>query len=484
MPHRPRHLSAATSLIPRPLRAVAILVGALALLAVASATALAAPQYRGAQIHSMWPSVSSAEMTQELNALQSAGVDVARVDVGWGPMEHIEGSKDPAYLAKLDALAAGASARGIKLIAIVAQTPPWASSGGAWNDAPSNPATYGSFVQFITARYSSELAAVEVWNEPEVNENLVAPNVPAAYVGLVKAAFAGARAADPNVPVLAGSMSYADVSFLRSLYADGMKGFYDGISFHPYADGAAPGDTSVTHSFLGGIEAMHAAQQSAGDSTPEWITEFGWPTGTSRGANSEQQQAEYTEQAFALLGKLPYVQGATIYELRDMKTDAANPEDNFGMLRQDFSQTPAYAALQRAMHAYTSLEQKEPFREGAPETGSGKSEPGSSSSGSQPSASGAQTPPPAAPAPPEGAPAPPQGTLAPPPQTPPAAPAPSGSPSPAGGSSPQSGVSGGSHHRHHRASAHIASNRHRRLRGHASTRLRGRVSSRRIHHRR
>lgn len=397
--HRP-HDSSAKAPLCKLLRATLATLVVLMLAAIGAASALGAPQYRGAQIHSMWQSVSAAEMTQELNALQSAGVNVARVDVGWAPMEYIEGRKDPTYLGKLDALAAGASARGIKLIAIIAQTPPWASPGGAWNDAPSDPASYGAFVQFITARYNSELAAVEVWNEPEVNENLVAADVPAAYVGLVKAAFAGARAADPNVPVLAGSMSYADIPFLQALYADGMKGYYDGISFHPYADGAAPGDTSVTHSFLGGIEALHAAQQAAGDGTPEWVTEFGWPTGTSRGANTEQQQAEYTEQAFTLLNGVPYVQGATVYELRDMATNPSDPEDNFGMLRQDFTPTPAYAALTRAMHNAAASpekqESKEPFREGAPETGSGKAEPGSGASSPEGSSSSSSSPSPLA----------------------------------------------------------------------------------------
>ncbi len=440
----------------------AILLSALALLGLASASAFAAPQYRGAQIHSLWPTVSSTEMTEELNALQSAGVNVARVDVGWATMETSQGHEDPTYLAKLDALAAGASARGIKLIATLWQTPSWASTGRAWNDAPSNPSTYGSFVQFITGRYGSELAAVEVWNEPEVSENLIASNLPAAYVGLVKAAFTGARVGDPTTPVLAGSMSYADVPFLQALYANGMKGYYDGISIHPYADGAAPANTSVTHSFLGGIKAMHAAQQAAGDNTSEWITEFGWPTGTSRGANTEQQQAEYTEQAFALLNNLSYVQGATVYELRDMNTDAANPEDNFGMLRQNFTATPAYAALQRAMHnTSASPEQTEPFREGAPETGSGKSEPGSGSTES--GASGTE-------APSSGTPAPESGT----PSSP--SPTPSGSTSSGGGSAGK-GSSGGSHHpsKHGHSIARSASVKHRKVAAHASRRTRRHV---------
>jgi hypothetical protein len=317
-------------------------------------------------------------MTQELNALQSAGVNVLRVDVGWATMEYAEGQYDPTYLAKLDALASGAQARGIKIIATLWQTPSWASSGGAWNDAPSNPADYGVFARFITSRYGSELAAVEAWNEPDVDNNLIASNLPAVYTQMVKSFYTGAKEGDPNVAVLAGSLSYADVPFLQALYANGIRGFYDGISVHPYADGAAPANTAVTHSFIGGIESLHAAQQAAGDDTPEWVTEFGWPTGTSQGANTEQQQAEYTEQAFALLDNLPYVEGATVYELRDMETNSSDPEDNFGMLRQNFAPTPGYAALKAAMQVRPGAAPPVPFQPGAPEAGSGTSEAGAS----------------------------------------------------------------------------------------------------------
>jgi exo-beta-1,3-glucanase (GH17 family) len=375
------------------IRLASVVLCALAILAVSAAAAVAGPEYRGAQVHSLWPSVSSAEMTQELNALQAAGVNVVRVDVGWATMETSKGEYDATYLAKLDALSAGAAARGIKLIATLWQTPQWASSGGAWNDAPSNPADFGAFAQFITSRYGSELAAVEVWNEPEINENLIAANLPATYVQMVKAVYAGAKLGDPNVPVLAGSLAYADIPFLQELYADGIKGYYDGISLHPYADGAAPANTAVTHSFLGGIESLHTAQQAAGDDTPEWVTEFGWPTGTSEGANTEQQQAEYTEQAFALLDSLPYVAGATVYQLRDMETNPSDPEDNFGMLRQNFAPRPAYAALKAAMHAASSSSGPEPFQAGTPETGSGKSEAGTTgSSGAGTSAAGPGVP--------------------------------------------------------------------------------------------
>jgi hypothetical protein len=310
-----------------------------------------APAYRGAQTHSLWYGVSSAEMTEELEALAASGANVMRVDVAWASLEAVKGQSDPGYLAKLDALAAGAQKRGIRLLLTLACTPRWASPGGAWNDAPSHAADYGDFARFITARYGAELAGVEAWNEPEINNNLLAADLPATYVQMVKAFYTGAKEGNADVPVLAGALSYADLPFLSALYRDGIGGYYDAISLHPYADGAAPEDRGVVHSFLGGIEALHRFQLANGDTTPEWVTEFGWPVGTSPGANTESQQAQYVEEAFGLLNALPYVQGATVYQLRDMGVDPSNPEDNFGLLHQDFSPRPAYAAFKAAMLA-------------------------------------------------------------------------------------------------------------------------------------
>ncbi len=358
-------------------------LAAVLLLAVGAPLALARPQYRGAQVHCLWSSVSAADMTQELNALQSAGANVLRVDVGWATLETAKGHYDPTYLAKLDALVSGAQARGIKVIATLWQTPSWASSGKAWNDPPTNPADYGAFARFITARYGANLAAVEAWNEPEINNNLISSNLPATYTQMVKAFYTGAKEGNAGVDVLAGSLAYADTAFLKALYADGIKGFYDGIAVHPYADGANPADTSVTRSFLGGIEQLHAAQLEAGDATPIWVTEFGWPTGTSNGANTEQQQAEYIEEAFGILDGLPYVKGASVYELRDMGTEASNPEDNFGLLRENFSPRPAYAAFAAAMQAAPGMipTTPAPFR-GTPEASPPELGAGSTSSGS------------------------------------------------------------------------------------------------------
>jgi hypothetical protein len=343
-------------------------VAALALIAVAAPAASASPTYRGVQVHSMWYTVSNQDMIHELDLVHQSGANVIRADVSWASLEYAKGQYDATYLAKLDSMVAAADARGIKVIVTLWETPCWASSApdsvkqscsGAWwnrgvNYYPPVRATdFGAAAGMITHRYSTKLAALEIWNEPQHAGNLTAPDVAAAYAELVRGTYAQAKAGDPNVDVLAGSLAYADVPFLQRLYANGIKGNYDGLSIHPYSDGRAPSDVGQAsyraQTFAGGISWFHDTEQANGDQAPIWVTEFGWTTCSVSGCSSEQQQADYTVQAFRLLDGVPYVKGATIYQLRDSSSNAANPEANFGLLHSDFSPRPAWAAFRSAM---------------------------------------------------------------------------------------------------------------------------------------
>jgi polysaccharide biosynthesis protein PslG len=303
-------------------------------------------------------------MTTELNLLQSAHANVMRVDIDWRTMEWSgRGIYDSTYLAQSDTLVSGAAQRGIKVLYTIATTPPWASSGGAWNDPPTNPSDYGNFAKFITGRYGTKLAGVEVWNEPEINNNLIAysgQTLAQTYTAMAKAFYQGAKAGNINVDVLVGALSYADTNFLGQLYADGIKGYYDGLSFHPYADQAPP-STCYTHSFICGIENMHNFQLNNGDNTPEWIDEFGdftcpaltgsCPAGSATGAVNQDTQASDTKSAYSLVQPLSYVKAAIIYQLRDMCTTESDPECNFGLVQSNFAQRPAYSAFAAAMAA-------------------------------------------------------------------------------------------------------------------------------------
>lgn len=342
---------------------------ALCLMLVAASSAQAGPTLRGVQVHSLWGDVSDANMDRELDLARGANANVIRVDVGWASLEdEAKGRWNSWYLPRLDRLVNGASARGMQVIATVWGTPCWASSAPAsvkqgcanpnwWGEGVQYPPTkasdFGDVTRFLTARYGTKLAGLEVWNEPNEGKRFLnAPDQAAAYATILKAGYAGAKSGNADVPVIAGALAKSDGNFLSRLFAAGIKGSYDGLSIHPYNEWRAPtvDGSDTLNSFASGIASVHAAQLAAGDNTPLWITEFGWTTATGTNWHVDAtQQADYTGQAFGVLASLDYVKAATVYELRDRSNDPADFESNFGMVTSDYGRKPAYEALKTAL---------------------------------------------------------------------------------------------------------------------------------------
>jgi hypothetical protein len=343
--------------LPAPARI--LLAAALMLLALgacAPRARAAAPPLAGVQLHALWSDRTPADVARELDLARGAGANVVRVDVGWASLEPAgKGQLSAWYVKRLDGFMDGASARGLKVIATVFGTPCWASTApesrrqgceGAWWDRdvsyypPADPADYGAIARWMTSRYGARLAALEVWNEPNLGGGRFwhSPRPAADYARLLRAAYPAAKAGDADVPVLAASLAGADRSFLSRLYAAGIRGSYDGLAIHPYGESRA------------GTRSIHAAQVAAGDRTPLWITEFGWTSCRGSGSCvSERRQADNTARAFGVFARMPYVRAATAYDLREDGTDPSEAEDNFGLVNQDFSPKPAYAAVRAVL---------------------------------------------------------------------------------------------------------------------------------------
>jgi hypothetical protein len=359
--HRSGHAHARTTLL-----ALALLVGLLA-----APVSRAATPFRGVNLHSLWPQRSADEMYRELDYARDTNGNVVRLDVGWATLETAgKGRLSDYYVQELDAFMGGLRARGMKVVVTLLQTPCWASSApetlkqgcaGAWWDRgvaqypPTDPRTYADIARWLVLRYGGTLAALEVWNEPNLGPRFWVSKSPARdYVGLLKAAYAGIKAACSDVPVLAGALAAADRDFLDDLYANGIRGSYDGISLHPYNERRDPTDLWqqqwIKYTFLPGIESIRESQLAHGDDKPLWVTEFGWTTtASSLWQVSMSEQADYLARAFRILDGLAYVRAAVAYELRDGGSDPANIEDNFGLLRHDFSEKPAYTAVRAAL---------------------------------------------------------------------------------------------------------------------------------------
>ncbi|MDX6643752.1 MAG: polysaccharide biosynthesis protein PslG, partial [Solirubrobacteraceae bacterium] len=242
----------ANSLRSRTSRSALLIVLAAAACLCASTPASARVPLRGVVLHSLWAQFSDNDADRELDLARNAGATAVRVDVAWASLEvKGKGQISDWYLRRIDRFVAGANARGMKVLMTLWASPCWASTAPAdvkagcgqdWNQGsvvypPSNPADYGDIAGWLTARYGAKLAAVEMWNEPNLGIDMFwkAGDKAGAYAALVRGAYPRAKATgNASVPLLAGGLVRPDTAFLRALYADGIKGYFDGISIHPY----------------------------------------------------------------------------------------------------------------------------------------------------------------------------------------------------------------------------------------------------------
>jgi polysaccharide biosynthesis protein PslG len=282
---------------------------------------------------------------------------VVRLEVPWSAMEPSgPGQIDPRALANTDRVAEDAAAAGIRIIMMVESTPCWASSAppslsrkcvpsgaskaNSW--PPRDPSAFAAFAAYLARRYRAELAAIEVWNEPDQTNELyfAGPSKPARYAALLRAAYPAIKQADPGALVLAGSLVGSNGAFLRALYAAGIKGYYDGLAVHYY---------NLT---LASVRSIHEVQLANGDTTQLWLDEFGWAS-CWPGRRIEQEQACVTSQTqarnitntFRALAGAPYVAAAVIYKLRD------SGAEDFGLLSASGAHKPAFAALAHVLSA-------------------------------------------------------------------------------------------------------------------------------------
>lgn len=294
---------------------------------------------------------SLANVDHEIALAHALHAKVVRVEVPWSELEPLAPNQiDPGALAVTDRLMSDAAAAGIGVIALVESTPCWASSApaallqacspGGTNKAaswpPREPAAFAAFVAYLTQRYGPDLAAIEIWNEPDqANEQYFAgPEKPQRYAAILRAAYPAIKQVNPRVPVLAGSLVGSNGVFLRALYAAGIKGFYDGLSVHFY------------NLVLGSLRAIHETQLANGDTKPVWLSEFGWSSCWPRQRTQQEQacvtaaeQGANLQDTFRALARTRWIAAEVVYKLQGTLSE------DFGVLNENDARKPSFAAL-------------------------------------------------------------------------------------------------------------------------------------------
>jgi hypothetical protein len=292
--------------------------------------------------HMYTRSQTDAELDFWLDKLAATGAETVQTA---GPWDHLEPSADDYYSwAFMDRFIAHAEARGLKVRMQVTATPDWvhpylASQGIAQSDrvwypprGSSEIALYQDFWHDLVARYGTRVASYEVWNEPNLDSFFEPEANVSEYAAMQRAAYLGAKSADPNVQIVCCALSQNDIGYLDQLYtalraypdAAANDDFFDALGVHPYAySGSTPlapdatrGDYAgrfgpLDYTFVG-IDKMIADLDAHGDSHKKvWIGEFGYRI-TSGGYHQpipDDLRAQYLKQAYALLDQRPRVMG-------------------------------------------------------------------------------------------------------------------------------------------------------------------------------
>ena len=292
-----------------------------------------------------------AEADQAVAYASQLHAKLIRTEVSWAVLEPRAANQiDARAIAFLDRLVGDAAAAVIKVIATLRGTPCWDSSAPpallskcdpaslsrATAYPPRHPSNYATAAAYLARRYGTRLAAIEVWNEPDQGNELyfAGPSKPQRYAAVLRAAYPAVKLANPGVAVLAGSLVGSNGSFLRALYAAGIKGFYDGLAVHYY---------NLT---LGSIRAIRQVQVANGDEKPLWLDEFGWTScwpaervQQEQGCVTPRVQALNIANIFRSLARTSYIAAEVVFQLHDQV------KESFGLLTASGAHKPAFSAL-------------------------------------------------------------------------------------------------------------------------------------------
>ncbi len=253
---------------------------------------------------------------------------------------------------------------GLKVIARIGMVPGWARPWRA-------PATYlgpeavfpfARFAAAFAARYRDQIAALVIWNEPNLYiEWGDRPPDPVAFVALMKAVYTAVKPVAPELPVLAGGPAPTledsphamnDLRFLQEVYALGIAPYLDGWAMHPYGFGNPPEEPpDPARLNFRRVELMRMIMQVYGDDRPIYITETGWNESPDYDHGvSPETRADYTVRAYEYARQhWPWCPVVAMWALRYPWRENAVLE-GYAFIDLDFRPRPVYEAVRRYTH--------------------------------------------------------------------------------------------------------------------------------------
>ncbi|HXF62877.1 MAG TPA: hypothetical protein VNK95_14735 [Caldilineaceae bacterium] len=279
---------------------------------------------------------------------------------------------------KYDHIVELAEQHNLELIVRLSNPPEWSRANHDPRNSfapPDDLQDFADFVSAVVSRYRGRIRYYQIWNEPNIYPEWgVDPINPEAYVALLRVGAEAARAADPNVVIIAGALaatinlqpgapppdnSLSDLIFLQRMYDAGAAPYFDIMAVQGYGLWSGPTDRrmhprvlNISHHLF--IRDLMVAN---GDGhKPIWLSEMNWnaaPDGVEPryGRVTLEQQARYLPLAYdRVLREWPWIGVAATWYLKratDEWERNGRPEAYFRLLAPDFTPQPVYEAMQR-----------------------------------------------------------------------------------------------------------------------------------------
>jgi len=257
-----------------------------------------------------------------------------------------------------------ANRQGLRVIARLGFVPEWARPTDSASSylPPEYYAAFGDYVAAFVNRYGDRVAAVVIWNEPNLAlEWGFQPINPEGYTELLRVAFQRVRqSAHPEVQVLGGALAPTlaapgsdqamnDLVYLQRMLAAGAGSVMDGLAVHAYGwsfPADDPPDPEVIN--FRRVELVHQLLANNGlANLPIYITEGGWndhPRWTR--AVKPAQRIQNTIRAYQLAQSWPWAKVVALWAFR-YPWPAKTYLDYFTFVTPDFDPKPIYLEVQR-----------------------------------------------------------------------------------------------------------------------------------------
>jgi polysaccharide biosynthesis protein PslG len=313
-----------------------------------------------------------------LDMLVDTGCDWVRMQFTWHDLEPYQGAplvpRLPGYQRVID----GANERGLNVLVNVSHAPGWALTGDPY--LPANPEAFADFMGRLAGHFAGQVTAWQIWNEPNLVDEIHQQASPEGYLELVRQASPAVRQADPDALIVSPglgptSLMYDDWALDDAWYLEYLLGlnngeivnYFDVIALHAYGAGNSPdnywpGNPAANPGWVEGpefyfrrAEEMRRIIEFAGiNDKPVWITETGWTLPNSNpqygyGAwMTEDLQAAYVSRALEIIQtEWDWVDQVFIWHFNAAPySGVKGPFYGFSMLRTNGSARPVLLEVQ------------------------------------------------------------------------------------------------------------------------------------------